>query len=113
MGIGALLFFIGGCCSGGVRFETDPRVWLYILGIALPATAVSNMALVKAIKRIGPTMTSILGAMEPFTAVVIGILVFGEPFTLQGAAGILLIVAAVTIVVWKERKAADPAERPQ
>lgn len=114
MGIGALLFFIGGCCSGGVRIETDPRVWLYILGIAIPATAVSNMALVKAIKSIGPTMTSILGAMEPFTAVVIGILVFAEPFTGQGMAGILLIVASVTIVVWKERTTADPAAvRPQ
>lgn len=105
MGIGALLFFIGGCLSGGVRLETDPRAWLYILGIALPTTAVSNMALVKAIKCIGPTMTSILGAMEPFTAVVIGILVFGEPFTWQGASGILLIVAAVTTVVWKGRRA--------
>ena len=72
------------------------------------------MALVKAIKRIGPTMTSILGALEPFTAVVIGILVFAEPFTGQGMAGILLIVASVTIVVWKERTTADPAAiRPQ
>ena len=32
-------------------------------------------------------------------AVVIGVAVFGEPFTVQGAAGILLIVAAVTIVI--------------
>lgn len=106
MGFGALFFLVGGWCTGGVRLETDPKVWLYILGIALPATAVSNMALVKAIKSIGPTMTSILGAMEPFTAVVIGILVFAEPFTLQGVAGILLIVAAVTLVVWQGRRTA-------
>lgn len=103
MGFGALFFLIGGWCTGGVRLETDPKIWLYILGLALPATAVSNMALVRAIKIIGPTMTSILGALEPFTAVVIGILVFGEPFTLQGAAGILLIVAAVTLVVVRRR----------
>ena len=71
------------------------------------------MALVKAIKCIGPTMTSILGAMEPFTAVVIGILVFAEPFTGQGVAGILLIVASVTIVVWKERRSEGRAEISQ
>lgn len=99
MGLGALYFIVGGLLTGGIRMETDGLMWLYILGLALPATAVSNMTLVQAIKRIGPTLTSIFGAMEPLTAVVIGVAVFGEPFTTQGAAGILLIVAAVSIVV--------------
>ena len=88
MGLGALYFILGGLLTGGVR-----------IGLALPATALSNMTLVQAIKRIGPTLTSIFGALEPLTAVVIGVAVFGEPFTAQGAAGILLIVAAVSVVV--------------
>ena len=104
MAFGALMFIVGECFTGGIRLETDPHTWLYILGIALPATAVSNMALVRAIKCIGPTLTSILGAMEPLTAVVIGVWVFGEPFTAQGAGGILLIVAAVTTVVLHSRR---------
>ena len=99
MGLGALYFILGGLLTGGVRIETDGMTWLCILGLALPATALSNMTLVQAIKRIGPTLTSIFGAMEPLTAVVIGVAVFGEPFTAQGAAGILLIVAAVSVVV--------------
>ena len=99
MAFGALFFIAGGLLTGGVRLETDPHTWLYILGVAIPATAVSNMALVQAIKSIGPTLTSVFGALEPLTAVVIGVAVFGEPFTVQGAAGILLIVAAVTIVI--------------
>lgn len=99
MGLGALYFIAGGLVTGGIRIETDGTAWLCILGVALPATAVSNMTLVQAIKRIGPTLTSVFGALEPLTAVVIGVAVFGEPFTVQGAAGILLIVAAVTIVI--------------
>ena len=99
MGLGALYFIAGGLVPGGIRIETDGTAWLCILGVALPATAVSNMTLVQAIKRIGPTLTSVFGALEPLTAVVIGVAVFGEPFTTQGAAGILLIVAAVTIVI--------------
>lgn len=99
MGLGALYFIAGGLVMGGIRIETDGTAWLCILGVALPATAVSNMTLVQAIKRIGPTLTSVFGALEPLTAVVIGVAVFGEPFTVQGAAGILLIVAAVTIVI--------------
>ena len=99
MGLGALYFIAGGLVTGGIRIETDSTAWLCILGVALPATAVSNMTLVQAIKRIGPTLTSVFGALEPLTAVVIGVAVFGEHFTVQGAAGILLIVAAVTIVI--------------
>ena len=104
MAFGALFFIAGGLLTGGVRLETDPHTWLYILGVAIPATAVSNMALVQAVKSIGPTLTSIFGAMEPLTAVVIGVWVFAEPFTAKGAAGILLIVAAVSVVVLRSRK---------
>ena len=104
MAFGALFFIAGGLLTGGVRLEADPHTWLYILGVAIPATAVSNMALVQAIKSIGPTLTSIFGAMEPLTAVVIGVWVFAEPFTAKGAAGILLIVAAVSVVVLRSRK---------
>ena len=104
MAFGALFFIAGGLLTGGVRLETDPHTWSYILGVAFPATAVSIMALVQAIKSIGPTLTSIFGAMEPLPAVVIGVWVFAEPFTAKGAAGILLIVAAVSVVVLRSRK---------
>ena len=81
---------------------TDSYVWLIILGLALPATAISNITLVQAIKNAGPTLTSILGAMEPLTAVVIGVFVFNELFTLNTFIGILLILVAVSIVVYRE-----------
>ncbi len=61
MGLGALYFIAGGLVTGGIRIETDGTAWLCILGVALPATAVSNMTLVQAIKRIGPTLTSVFG----------------------------------------------------
>ena len=77
-------------------------LWANILGIALLGTAVSNITLVAAIKRIGPTLSAILGALEPLTAVVIGVLALSEAFTLRTAAGIILIIIAVTAVVLSE-----------
>ena len=103
MGLGALLFIICGCFTSGIRPVTEGVTWLYILGLALPATAISNITLVKAIKHIGPTLTSIFGAMEPLTAVIIGIVAFKESFTVASAIGIMLIVTAVTIVVCKKK----------
>lgn len=104
MGLGALFFIIGGFLTGGIRLATDGHTWLNILGLALPATAISNITLVKAIKHVGPTLTSIFGALGPLTAVAIGYSVFHESFTPASAIGIVLILAAVTIVVMHEKK---------
>lgn len=103
MGVGALIFILCGTFDKGIRIETNWHTWLYILGIALPATALSNISLVQAIKYIGPTMTSIFGAMEPLTAVGIGVVVFHESLSVSGIAGIMLIITAVTITVLKYR----------
>ena len=54
---------------------------------------------VLAVQNIGGTMTSVLGAMEPVTAVCIGALIFGEEFTMQEGWGIFLILVAVTLIV--------------
>ena len=109
MAIGAALFAAAGSLTSGLHWVDDSRTWGNILGLAIPATAVSNIALVKAIKAIGPTLTSILGAMEPLTAVLIGVLHFGESFTAAGIAGVVLSVAAVTIVVTQGGKPAGNA----
>lgn len=63
----------------------------------------SNITLVQAIYA-GPTLTSILGTMEPLTAVVIGVFVFNELFTLSSVVGILLILLSVGMVVFNENR---------
>ena len=67
--------------------------------LAVITAAVSNLALVLAIQRIGSTMTAILGVMEPVTAVAVGILVFDEPATAGVFAGVAVICAAVVLVM--------------
>lgn len=110
MGLGALYFIIGAAFTSGLPLATSGIEWIYILGLALPATAVSNMALVKAVRYIGPTLTSLFGALEPLTAVVLGIIVFRESFTMQSAVGILLILLAVSAVVF--RSGHNPGNNP-
>ena len=104
MGLGTVLYFIGALTTSGLQLVADGYTWLIILGLALPATAISNITLVRAIKYAGPTLTSILGAMEPLTAVVIGVFVFKELFTLNSVIGILLILLAVGMVVFRKQK---------
>ena len=92
MGLGTVLYFIGALTTSGLRLVADGYTWLIILGLALPATAISNITLVRAIKYAGPTLTSILGAMEPLTAVVIGVFV-AQSETLWDCVKILIFAS--------------------
>ena len=65
----------------------------------------------RAIKSIGSTLTSVLGAMEPLTAIVIGVVVLGEQVTPVMLTGVLLIVSAVTIIVLSPLLDSNIAER--
>lgn len=85
--------------EGKLTMITGGKNWLYILGLGLWSTMISNFTGVKAVRRIGPTLTSILGALQPVTAVVLGVAFLGEHLYLKSVIGILLILAAVTVVV--------------
>lgn len=50
MGMGAVFYLIGAMATFGLHLVTDGYIWLIILGLALPATAISNITLVRAIK---------------------------------------------------------------
>lgn len=99
---GGILLFIGTQIAGIEIHGIPNRITLgNLVMLALVPTVISNLALVRAIKNIGSTLTSVLGAMEPVTAICIGILVFSEPFTQSIALGILLIISAVTVIIMK------------
>lgn len=90
--------------EGRITMITGGKNWLNILGLGLWATMVSNITGVKAIRRIGPTHTSILGALQPVTAVVLGVLFLGEHLYIRSCIGITLILAAVSVVVMHQKK---------
>ena len=100
----ALYFMVAALIlNGRVQIVTDLKPWLYILGLGLWATMVSNITGVKAVRRIGPTLTSILGALQPLTAVILGILFLNEHLGVKTWLGIGLIMTAVTIIVLHQK----------
>lgn len=104
MMLSALYFII--CAfvfDGKLTIVSDIRSWGYILGLGLWATMVSNITGVKAIRRIGPTHTSILGALQPVTAVILGVLFLHEHLYIRSCIGICLILTAVSIIVMHQQ----------
>ena len=97
--VSTVLFAIKAATNEGIQPIPDALSVGNLVLLAVVPTVVSNITLVLAIRHIGGTMTSVLGAMEPLTAVVIGVCIFNEAFTMQEATGILLIIVAVTIII--------------
>lgn len=82
-----------------LQFITAPSHIFVVLALAIFPTVVALSLLAVAIRNIGSTPTAILGALEPLTAVLIGVLLYNEPFTFNLAVGIILILASVLLVV--------------
>ncbi|MBR4927191.1 MAG: DMT family transporter, partial [Alphaproteobacteria bacterium] len=71
----------------------------HLAGLIIIATLLPNLALVDAIRRIGSTMTAVLGAFEPVTAVIVGVWIFHEPFTQRIAFSIACILTSVLVLI--------------
>ncbi|SHK31661.1 DMT family transporter [Fibrobacter sp. UWEL] len=76
--------------------------WGFMLGLVPSVMSLVFMA--KAVKIVGSTPTAIMGALEPLTAVVIGVLVFNEVLTGRLVVGIVLILVAVTLLAIKKQR---------
>lgn len=95
----SLFFLLYTTTGNGFQTPSTWNQWQNMLLLALIPTVLSNLTLILAIQQIGSTMTSILGSMEPLTAVLVGVFRFGESFSLDMAIGLILIISAVMIVI--------------
>lgn len=87
------------------------REWEFALMLAIVPSVISLVSMGIAVRIIGSTPTAIMGALEPLTAVIIGLTVFKETMTVNLAVGIVLILTAViTIIASKAKPSAKPVE---
>lgn len=89
--------------SGLPPLFTQASSWGWGFMLGLVPTVLSLIFMVKAVKIIGSTPTAILGALEPVTAVTIGVLVFGEVLTGRLIVGILLILGSTVLIAAKRK----------
>lgn len=81
----------------------EPEVVLNMLGLAFFPAFLSFWLVALGLKRIGATRTALIGALEPLTAVFVGVIFLGEIFTLRLAAGIILILSSVSLVILSDQ----------
>lgn len=109
MGIGALIFGAEALRQDEFQMITTSVQASHLLLLGIVCTVVTNLCLVMAVQRIGSTMTAVLGALEPLTAVALGCLLMGEDITLNVVLGICLIIPSVIIIIFTRAKHSSAA----
>ena len=100
---GFLLFVWRICFGGAFTLPQHGVMWLNLIALGLLPTVVSLLLTAWAIQRIGSTQTALFGALEPVTAVALGIIFLGESINLREFLGMVLIFVSVTLVVYRRK----------
>lgn len=100
--LGGFLVMIPYCLlDGGLMLPKTTPAWINAIGLGFFPTVISLIFTSRAIALIGSTETAIFGALEPLTAVILGILILGETLTITPAIGMILIFTSVTVLMMK------------
>lgn len=95
------------CLGQPLQLPASPTSWFYVAWLAVVPAIMALVMMVYAAKYIGSTPTAIMGALEPLTAVLIGIFLFHEEFSSRLAIGIILIFSAVILIIVRKEKPAQ------
>ena len=99
-----ILFLYAMIVEGGIDEVPNTKSWIDLMLLGLLPTAFSNICVTMALRLVDTTVVAILGAFEPFTAMVVGVVMFGEPCGVATVTGGLMVLAAVPILTWRKRK---------
>ncbi len=75
------------------------KTWGYSIMLAIVPTIISLLTMTVAVHILGSTPTAIMGALEPLTAVVVGVTIFGEALSINLILGILMILCSVILII--------------
>ncbi len=100
--VSSVVMFIFSVFTGKFTVKMSPMAWLLtsILSIIVSLGAVNLLNV--GIRIIGPQNTAILGTFEPITSVIIGILIFGEQFSMKLFVGCVLILTSVILIAMRQ-----------
>lgn len=96
-------------------FDQIARGWPWLLYLGAVATAGAYALYTTGLRRVPASAAGVLTLLEPLTATLLGVLVFGERLGAAGAVGALMLLGAVTLLLTTAgaeiRRESPPAPR--
>ena len=91
--------------------SVSPEVIASVVGLALVCTALAFVLFFELIVEVGPARSTVITYVNPAVAVLLGVLVLGEPFTWGVALGFPLILAGSWLATATPPPSASPLAR--
>jgi len=82
------------------------RLYIIAIAMAVLSTVIPSYLMSIAIRRIGASTASILGAAGPLTSAILAIIVLNEVFTLYHGLGMALVIIGITMISRTSKPAA-------
>ena len=99
-------FVTAALLTGQLFLPVGVAVWSEILVLALVATVIAFLTLIKGLAVLGPVRTAIVATVEPFFTATLGVLVLGNQLSMGTLVGGILIAAAVLLIHWNSTQLA-------
>ena len=105
-------FLLAAIVRGGPELAIGAAGYGWIAAIALVSTVGAILTFFAGLARVGPSAAAILSIFEPVVTVALAAAAFGESLAPVQLAGGALVLAAVVVMQWPVRRAAEPAPAP-
>jgi drug/metabolite transporter (DMT)-like permease len=102
----AIAFVIAALLAGDLFLPVGVAVWSEIFLLALVATVIAFLTLIKGLSVLGPVRTAIVATVEPFFTATLGVLVLGNQLSAATLLGGILIAGAVLLIQWSSTRIA-------
>lgn len=93
---------------GVAQWPTEPpsrEAWLSVLALAIICTGVAFLVFFALVAEVGPARTTVITYVNPAVAIVLGVLVLNEAFTVTIALGFALILVGSVVATGRNRQA--------
>ena len=77
------------------EFPHDSVAWLYVAGLVIFGTVTPILAGFAGLKRVGPSMVSVLTTLEPVLAIAAGVIFLAEDLTVNRVIGASFVIGAL------------------
>ena len=101
LGLAVFIFNLKFCTE--LQPINDWKLVACSIALAIFPTIISLETINIAIRLVGSTITAILGALEPLTAIFFGVVIFGEVLTTKVILGIFLIIFGVMLIILRDK----------
>jgi drug/metabolite transporter (DMT)-like permease len=76
----------------------SPTTWAALTGLAALSTALGYIVFFTILKRVGPSNVQVVTLLMPVPAILLGVLVLGEPLAMRDIAGAVVIAASLLVI---------------